>query len=197
MNKTKPKANCCELAKAGNSAYKCEMLSSAWQPQASSSIESYLYHCRMARQFSNSNLHYTWARFSIVKSLILSILLYLNLQIFVSDWFCFEKRNVLTYYLFCFLCNCLFQVILDEAIVKLSPDFFWLGGGEVYLKLGIRTSEFIQFVKPFIFSCSTTWLRKIPQTGIYSVRLWHYYGLIQIFCLISGDLLHRNYFTSS
>uniref|UniRef100_A0A803N3S4 YbaK/aminoacyl-tRNA synthetase-associated domain-containing protein n=2 Tax=Chenopodium quinoa TaxID=63459 RepID=A0A803N3S4_CHEQI len=45
-------------------------------------------------------------------------------------------------------------VILDEAIVKLSPDFFWLGGGEIYLKMGIRTSEFIQFVKPFIFSCS-------------------------------------------
>ncbi|KNA22436.1 hypothetical protein SOVF_034050 [Spinacia oleracea] len=46
-------------------------------------------------------------------------------------------------------------VILDEAIVKLSPDYFWLGGGEIYLKMGIRTSEFIQFVNPFIFSCST------------------------------------------
>ncbi|XP_059458769.1 uncharacterized protein LOC132188360 isoform X2 [Corylus avellana] len=41
-------------------------------------------------------------------------------------------------------------VILDEAIVKRHPDFFWLGGGEVDLKLGIRTSEFINFVKPFI-----------------------------------------------
>ncbi|XP_075640132.1 uncharacterized protein LOC142611873 isoform X1 [Castanea sativa] len=47
-------------------------------------------------------------------------------------------------------------VILDEAIVKLHPDFFWLGGGEVDLKLGIRTSEFIDFVKPFIVSCSGT-----------------------------------------
>ncbi|EOY24377.1 YbaK/aminoacyl-tRNA synthetase-associated domain isoform 1 [Theobroma cacao] len=47
-------------------------------------------------------------------------------------------------------------VILDEAIVKLSPDFFWLGGGEVDLKLGIRTSEFISFVKPFIVNCSGT-----------------------------------------
>ncbi|KAJ4833722.1 hypothetical protein Tsubulata_036329 [Turnera subulata] len=45
-------------------------------------------------------------------------------------------------------------VILDEAIVRLNPDFFWLGGGETDLKLGIRTSEFINFVKPFIFSCS-------------------------------------------
>ncbi|KAH1075034.1 hypothetical protein J1N35_027362 [Gossypium stocksii] len=47
-------------------------------------------------------------------------------------------------------------VILDEAIVKLDPDFFWLGGGEVDLKLGIRISEFINFVKPFIVSCSGT-----------------------------------------
>lgn len=55
----------------------------------------------------------------------------------------------------CFLIyNCLIQVILDEAIVKLNPDLFWLGGGEVDLKLGIRTSEFINFTKPFIVSCS-------------------------------------------
>ncbi|KAJ6326936.1 hypothetical protein OIU78_013928 [Salix suchowensis] len=45
-------------------------------------------------------------------------------------------------------------VILDEAILRLNPDFFWLGGGEIDLKLGIRTSEFIDFVKPFIVSCS-------------------------------------------
>ncbi|KAG8374742.1 hypothetical protein BUALT_Bualt10G0027500 [Buddleja alternifolia] len=45
-------------------------------------------------------------------------------------------------------------VILDEAIVKLNPDFFWLGGGEIDLKLGIRTPEFIDFVKPFIINCS-------------------------------------------
>ncbi|KAF8412416.1 hypothetical protein HHK36_000380 [Tetracentron sinense] len=48
------------------------------------------------------------------------------------------------------------SVILDEAITKLNPDFFWLGGGEIDLKLGIRTSQFINFVKPFIVSCSTT-----------------------------------------
>lgn len=47
-------------------------------------------------------------------------------------------------------------VILDEAIVKLNPNYFWLGGGEVDLKLGIRTSDFINFVKPFIVSCSST-----------------------------------------
>ncbi|KAJ7944754.1 YbaK/aminoacyl-tRNA synthetase-associated domain [Quillaja saponaria] len=47
-------------------------------------------------------------------------------------------------------------VILDEAIAKLNPDFFWLGGGEVDLKLGIRTSEFIRSIRPFIVSCSNT-----------------------------------------
>lgn len=45
-------------------------------------------------------------------------------------------------------------VILDEAIAKLNPDFFWLGGGEVDLKLGVRTSQFINLVKPFIVNCS-------------------------------------------
>ncbi|XP_055819671.1 uncharacterized protein LOC129888716 isoform X2 [Solanum dulcamara] len=45
-------------------------------------------------------------------------------------------------------------VILDEAITKLNSDFFWLGGGEIDLKLGMRTSEFIKSVKPFIVNCS-------------------------------------------
>ncbi|KZV45333.1 hypothetical protein F511_04071 [Dorcoceras hygrometricum] len=47
-------------------------------------------------------------------------------------------------------------VILDEAIVKLEPDFFWLGGGEIDLKLGIRTSQFIDFVRPFVVNCSSS-----------------------------------------
>ncbi|KAH0456347.1 hypothetical protein IEQ34_014254 [Dendrobium chrysotoxum] len=46
-------------------------------------------------------------------------------------------------------------VILDEAIAKLQPDFFWLGGGEVDLKLGINTSEFISAIKPFLVCCSS------------------------------------------
>ncbi|CAH9120011.1 unnamed protein product [Cuscuta europaea] len=45
-------------------------------------------------------------------------------------------------------------VILDEAITKLRPDFFWLGGGEIDLKLGINAQEFIDYVKPFIINCS-------------------------------------------
>ncbi|KAI3869825.1 hypothetical protein MKW98_031006 [Papaver atlanticum] len=47
-------------------------------------------------------------------------------------------------------------VILDEAITRLDPDFFWLGGGEIELKLGIKTSEFINYVKPFIINCSSS-----------------------------------------
>ncbi|KAJ8512534.1 hypothetical protein OPV22_002968 [Ensete ventricosum] len=46
-------------------------------------------------------------------------------------------------------------VILDEAITKLKPDFFWLGGGEVDLKLRIRTSQFISAVNPFVVNCSS------------------------------------------
>lgn len=67
------------------------------------------------------------------------------------------------------LCICWFQVILDEAIVKLNPDFFWLGGGDIDLKLGIKTSEFINFVRPFIVSCSgMKW-----NECTYSKRYWN------------------------
>ncbi|KAH9538229.1 hypothetical protein CY35_16G095500 [Sphagnum magellanicum] len=45
-------------------------------------------------------------------------------------------------------------VILSDAIVKLEPDYFWLGGGEVDLKLGIKTLDFTQIVKPFITDCT-------------------------------------------
>lgn len=44
-------------------------------------------------------------------------------------------------------------VILSDAVVKLNPRFFWLGGGEVDLKLGLRTDDFIRIVKPFITDC--------------------------------------------
>lgn len=50
---------------------------------------------------------------------------------------------------------------MDEAITNLNPDFFWFGVDEIDLKLGIRTSEFINFVKPFIVNCS----EKSPQLG--------------------------------
>jgi len=46
------------------------------------------------------------------------------------------------------------QVIIDEAITKLDEDFFWLGGGEVDLKLGMRTSQFLSAFSPFVVKCS-------------------------------------------
>nr|CAB3447440.1 unnamed protein product [Digitaria exilis] len=46
------------------------------------------------------------------------------------------------------------QVIIDEAITKLAEDFFWLGGGEVDLKLGMRTSQFTSAFSPFVVKCS-------------------------------------------
>lgn len=45
------------------------------------------------------------------------------------------------------------QVILSDAIVKLEAGFFWLGGGEVDLKLGIRTSDFVRIINPFVVDC--------------------------------------------
>ncbi|KAM3242719.1 hypothetical protein ACQJBY_054990 [Aegilops geniculata] len=45
-------------------------------------------------------------------------------------------------------------VIIDEAITKLDENFFWLGGGEVDLKLGMRTSEFLNAFNPFVVKCS-------------------------------------------
>ncbi|GJN21772.1 hypothetical protein PR202_gb09286 [Eleusine coracana subsp. coracana] len=45
-------------------------------------------------------------------------------------------------------------VIIDEAITKLDEDFFWLGGGEVDLKLGMRTSQFLNAFRPFVVKCS-------------------------------------------
>uniref|UniRef100_A0A0E0CPE7 YbaK/aminoacyl-tRNA synthetase-associated domain-containing protein n=1 Tax=Oryza meridionalis TaxID=40149 RepID=A0A0E0CPE7_9ORYZ len=47
-----------------------------------------------------------------------------------------------------------YRVIIDEAITKLDKDFFWLGGGEVDLKLGVRTSQFLNAFKPFVVKCS-------------------------------------------
>ncbi|GBG78434.1 hypothetical protein CBR_g26463 [Chara braunii] len=45
-------------------------------------------------------------------------------------------------------------VILSHEITNLNPPFFWLGGGEVDLKLGIRTDDFIRLVDPFIVDCT-------------------------------------------
>jgi len=35
-------------------------------------------------------------------------------------------------------------LVLSHHIVALQPDFFWLGGGEVDLKLGFSCRQFVQ-----------------------------------------------------
>ena len=41
-------------------------------------------------------------------------------------------------------------IIMAKDIADLSPDWFWLGGGSVDLKLGFKVSEFVQKLNPFI-----------------------------------------------
>lgn len=45
-------------------------------------------------------------------------------------------------------------IILSEAIVRLRPPFFWLGGGDIDLKLGLNVQEFVKVFNPFITDCS-------------------------------------------
>lgn len=45
-------------------------------------------------------------------------------------------------------------IILSLKITKLNPPYFWLGGGEVDLKLRLYIKEFIQIMKPFITDIS-------------------------------------------
>ena len=44
----------------------------------------------------------------------------------------------------------LMPIILARDITLLPDDWFWLGGGQVDLKLGFRVSEFVQRFKPFV-----------------------------------------------
>jgi hypothetical protein len=38
------------------------------------------------------------------------------------------------------------KIIIADTIVKgLNPDYFWLGGGRVELKLGISVEEFLAY----------------------------------------------------
>lgn len=45
-------------------------------------------------------------------------------------------------------------IIISDKITQLQPEFFWLGGGEVDLKLGLKVSEFLREYKPFVASCT-------------------------------------------
>eukprot|EP01026_Neomeris_dumetosa_P069373 TRINITY_DN6855_c1_g1_i1.p1 TRINITY_DN6855_c1_g1~~TRINITY_DN6855_c1_g1_i1.p1 ORF type:complete len:292 (-),score=40.94 TRINITY_DN6855_c1_g1_i1:149-1024(-) len=41
-------------------------------------------------------------------------------------------------------------IIISEKIVKLKPPFFFMGGGEVNLKLGVDVKEFLEAYHPFV-----------------------------------------------
>lgn len=45
-------------------------------------------------------------------------------------------------------------IVMSHEIAKLQPDFFWMGGGEEFLKLGLHVSDFVDAYKPFIVDCT-------------------------------------------
>ena len=45
-------------------------------------------------------------------------------------------------------------LILSDEIAKLQPNFFWMGGGEQDLKLGMTVPDFINAYKPLIVDCT-------------------------------------------
>lgn len=45
-------------------------------------------------------------------------------------------------------------IVLSHKIAELVPSFFWMGGGEEDLKLGMIVDEFIQGYKPLVVDCT-------------------------------------------
>jgi len=45
-------------------------------------------------------------------------------------------------------------VIMSHQIAKLQPDFFFLGAGEVDLKVGFSAAEFVEKYKPMVLDCT-------------------------------------------
>lgn len=45
-------------------------------------------------------------------------------------------------------------IILSHRIAQLQPDFFFLGAGEVDLKLGLPAAEFVRRYQPFVWDCT-------------------------------------------
>ncbi|KAL3144297.1 hypothetical protein ABBQ32_004061 [Trebouxia sp. C0010 RCD-2024] len=46
------------------------------------------------------------------------------------------------------------QLILSHEINQLQPDFFWMGGGEQLLKLGMSVRDFKQAYRPYVVDCT-------------------------------------------
>jgi len=51
-------------------------------------------------------------------------------------------------------CAVKIPMIVSHRIASLQPEFFWLGGGEVDLKLGLSWSEFNDVYQPFVADCT-------------------------------------------
>ena len=45
-------------------------------------------------------------------------------------------------------------ILLSHHIADLHPNFFWMGGGEVDLKLGMFVSDFVTAYKPWVLNCT-------------------------------------------
>ena len=41
-------------------------------------------------------------------------------------------------------------VIFSDKITRLAPDTFWLGAGEVDLKIGMSAAQFVDAAKPYV-----------------------------------------------
>lgn len=45
-------------------------------------------------------------------------------------------------------------IMLSHEIANLQPDFFWMGGGENLLKLGMSVADFVDAYNPVIVDCT-------------------------------------------
>lgn len=46
-------------------------------------------------------------------------------------------------------------VFVNSSILKLDPPFIWLGGGDLYLKIGISTEELVKFTSAHVIDLSS------------------------------------------
>ena len=51
-------------------------------------------------------------------------------------------------------CATRIPLIISHKIPALSPDFFWLGSGEVDLKVGFSAAKFIEVYQPYVADCT-------------------------------------------
>eukprot|EP00878_Enallax_costatus_P018480 GHUV01019455.1.p1 GENE.GHUV01019455.1~~GHUV01019455.1.p1 ORF type:complete len:203 (+),score=45.50 GHUV01019455.1:669-1277(+) len=51
-------------------------------------------------------------------------------------------------------------IIMSHEIANLKPDFFWIGAGEVDLKVGMSAAEFIEGYKPMVLDCTYEGIRE-------------------------------------